>query len=1815
MNYDYQNLIRSAANLSGVITESGTLNLKLNGLNEVSLTHVQSDVHTYSTLLINLKYHGLELAGDYQAAKSKLTELLNIRESLISSSTDIISRDEKIVENLKKLEEDVAAINSFTESVYYRVLNLSEKKKIIQKRNDTILNYFSALSGKLSTYQQDINSLLREYDIVVQNLNALATSTSRLSFTYSSERSKLNILYTQLNTLSLRFLNIETKVQVLVKRVLVLTSAVTETKNFYASSTAEHIQAVDGYNDLASLVFRLEYQFNSITAKLNTIRCNYNQFVNQDYLNQIEGKPYLDMEATIKKLINGFLILSGDNTTVVKDKDGIYTIHINWPAYPEREHYVVQLPKPQVIKYELPSNACPVTCGGCSGQCPVVKCNAPSSTTPTPTPTPTSTTPEPMCEFTLTDIETVNGDAGCDIECYVLGKKIGVFPAIKTNPPTSIKFTVPLGTTKEDFVFKNVNGSCQDRFTFELFLGSVLAGTFSVAYDPGDPAGTELVEKDRISCGKSCTILVKDLNANMIIDDDLDLYINGNFSVMFPGSVNPTTEYNVLVNDGNVLFEFKFKKSNGKNTKKEIEIYNGGTRIFQQVVTCYSTTVPGTVVSRFSVPVTCPSSSSLRALLNAEVADRLNAALTKFYQVEGHPVYEREALRLDLSFAFEYPYNHTFAEVYLSVSNGDESLAFNSNAELVPDLGQSFVRLDSNFNRQLVVPLSLDFYSRFKGYDLVVTVGDINQAQRFGLTSDKEAELTGRVYRYLIDYCTSFNPVLPPIYLTAEVSESEVTVDFIEKYPLAYLLLAFNSDKQTFIYSPVDRLFFPLLKYTNIDTKFCLVPHQKGIDYYSIAVPVTDYVSYRLVYLSQTDVSRIFDYLVCSNDYLYVYDLETVAQAVSLREFSQGVRQDYLVFALSLKLVSLHYEDSSKALQVATSVAPQDLGKQVDLYLFSKLNGQFVWFDPANYQFVPDDQPVKWKTQTLLGQTFEIPAYLVAKALSLVPSLYLGYGNAEANAYSSSALDLMYSESNSIELTDYRFQTGSPPFKIHSIEVLSSTNPLHFTIDFDQTVDFTGCDWVATEGHEISTYLLLKNQDQYYQVTDSVIELGNSWANLDLSNPIARLPCSQHLNVSYEFNDALKELLTKTYEVILAFSLDSLGLEDIVRNRRYTQTKFLSLSKCSALSGSFVSEELLAEDVFMWVDSKIWIDVSLVPRTHYFVFLELPDGLYTVGPGQSLLKDSFPSHTGPTALPLMDQDVVCHVYRSSFSIQSLLQLTCLGAPITINLRSKALISTAFTQEYSIVRDIYRTEILEIDRNIYGNQDFTYSYSELTDSAGSFIEMRLTLDSRVAQGTFIYPVLARPNDPYVFALDLGYSSKPNITAIHQNSLASFRVSLVPLSELRELQPLSFSYSTSPLILSIDPSIYLAVHENLMIGMYLSDVSIEEAVFRQRFLPAKQLQLAPAKEEQLTLFSLTGQATPLFRSTSPQRDALLCFEHYTTSLNEASPFLRYPHWYLAMAKAVTTEEQSRWIPCGEVLLAGMFDAIVSVKPGFSALYVQPENFLSLVKDKDLLSLKVDVAGQQQVKLKLLEIESVVVTYTNSAGQALFPLEPVASSGLHFELELMGTVLTGCIVQGQLDFNTPVIEWANKKIQSYQPTDFIQVGHQLSRTYEFPQSGYCEFYFKANRDCYVEISEEGISLIQANQSQYLHTGLHVKHAVMLLIKTDDLTDLEFTYYFTPPRLIVPGLPILLSHASVDFAALFKQQDTPYRIEIVPLSLAQGPGSEVTGVFKSQDVIEAVIDFKDSQVWQSNLYSTDCLVNFDIPPSTVIAVTQVIK
>jgi hypothetical protein len=121
------------------------------------------------------------------------------------------------------------------------------------------------------------------------------------------------------------------------------------------------------------------------------------------------------------------------------------------------------------------------------------------------------------------------------------------------------------------------------------------------------PAPTTTTTTTTTTAKPTCTFIIKDHNENTIIDDDLDLYVDGKFVQTFTGSTNPSTSYEMNFSSGTHTFEFKVKKPNGKGTAKQIEILrkSDNKQLAWRTVYCRMGTAVGTTIFSASIYLPC----------------------------------------------------------------------------------------------------------------------------------------------------------------------------------------------------------------------------------------------------------------------------------------------------------------------------------------------------------------------------------------------------------------------------------------------------------------------------------------------------------------------------------------------------------------------------------------------------------------------------------------------------------------------------------------------------------------------------------------------------------------------------------------------------------------------------------------------------------------------------------------------------------------------------------------------------------------------------------------------------------------------------------------------------------------------------------------------------------------------------------------------------------------------------------------------------------------------------------------------------------
>lgn len=110
-----------------------------------------------------------------------------------------------------------------------------------------------------------------------------------------------------------------------------------------------------------------------------------------------------------------------------------------------------------------------------------------------------------------------------------------------------------------------------------------------------------------------CDITLEDGNTNRIIDDDFDVYYQGNKIITMVGSINPSTSYKLTcMSDGTFTLDFVCIKLNGAGTGKQIIIKDSNGTTIDTVQMSFSGKV-GEKISKTFKNV-CPKTSSSTTL-------------------------------------------------------------------------------------------------------------------------------------------------------------------------------------------------------------------------------------------------------------------------------------------------------------------------------------------------------------------------------------------------------------------------------------------------------------------------------------------------------------------------------------------------------------------------------------------------------------------------------------------------------------------------------------------------------------------------------------------------------------------------------------------------------------------------------------------------------------------------------------------------------------------------------------------------------------------------------------------------------------------------------------------------------------------------------------------------------------------------------------------------------------------------------------------------------------------------------------------------
>lgn len=1768
-------------------------------------------IDTYRIRFADLQYHAQRFQQEANLFSDRISQLL----AKISLTTDLGQRlrkaDEILVSELARIEEEVLAVHRYCESQYYQVLNLLDKKAVMTARNKLVTEYFNALSVKLVQYTNDLNSLLRDYAKTNQQLTDF--SIRRATFKHKTEEidSKILVLANGLQNLKLRGKRIEFELARHSKRVNELRLVVTANRSFYCGANEDQTKLVDDFQSLTNALNKIEGQISLISAKLEEINCNYNRFLNLDQLNSVENAPYLDMEEAIKKLISGFLIIAGDNTIVEKDANGIYTIIVKWPEYPEREKYDVKLPKPQVIKYEMPSNSCPVTCGSCSGMCPTVDCQSTTcgscNTGPTSTPTPTPP-PSVDCQYVLTDYRAADPTftPGCDFDCYVDGIKIGTFPASKTDPPTSLTVTRPAGSGGTLIEFRAVKGSCKNIIDVEVTKnGTTLSGgcgTFAVAVDTNHTEPYSYKVPGCFSCTvekKRCKVKIKDLNANRIIDDDLDLYVNGVFAKSFPGSTDPTTEYEIETEDGNVEFIFKYMKYNGYGTKKEIEIYDdSGAKIYTGVI-AFNPLNPklayGDTVATFNVPVTCKKSSTDSLKLIPVTGDlRAELEIPPIYQASLVPEFSASVLRIHLSLQFDYPANHAFFNLHIgALGPGSRLVAFTEQGIVTDGTWPVYRRADSTFMPEILIPLPTDFYRRYKDSQLVVAVSDDSRCQDMGLDSLVEAYKSNRIYSFDIDFCSKLNTV-PPLSIKPVFSERQIQFQ-VPDLNLAFYLLGSKTGSLTdLLLNPATGRFEPMPT-SSPGLSEATSRANDGTVSFSLSETYDEFSGFELAWVDPT-TPDLLRYRQCGAP-----SYPFASSPDSLDSFYRKMANDYAIFSLSLRLDRFQINPSSGDVEVTYTVEDKELGLSVDLYLFTEIDQDLTWYDPEGKRFARE-LPVVVRTHVLeKDRVLSIPSLILDQALSLSPpNLWLGYGNSEANQHASSALDLKYAtRSHALNLTNYRIS----PVSVCNLAQLQVTELADGFIYFRASFSSEGPRYV-------SLYYVFLFHNQHYVWSNNQLQAIPSWPlALDPTLVGERLAFRQELvfNLSLQ-HEALRDQLRQNIgRLFVAFRFDDEEFSDLLSVGRYAPAP-LFLTKCSEFSPLARGVQVSDENVFMWIELDK-VQLSLLEEQQFYLFVVTDSTRFP-------LMGSLET-TDLISLPALSKtSFEGKIYTSTLAeISDQSQLACLDQPYSVRIDALAARPTVFSFTYDLRNSLFETEILPVGQH-RGNQDFWFRYLPMTDRVGSTIDFEVSLNPALAGKTvLLWPALVS-DSLYFFTADSASAYSLDFAG------QTFPISLVKYARETDAEPISFQVTTSQVTTSpfrlridFDPHLWSGLlADTVQFTFLLSDSDIHEAVFRRRSLDGPRLDLLPLNAVDLTdslvLFSDRSVKT-LYQSdeVANRQRSLAYFNYWSHNLAEVSPFSALPLWFMTKARPVLLEQESvlKWElkPYGQLYLAGIADLASAVSVSMEQLNFD-QNLVAVAHD-DRLYLELRACARQRIRLLIDEVE--YSTVTNYFGLAYFEIERPPNK-LDVEIRYLQAKAVFSFPSNQLVFpDAP--DLLQTLHQSLNQERFIQSVKERSTVQHHLNPGITDFVFTADYPCIVTVADEQTMLLSASPSTSIHCSLAVFGTLTVTIqpfsvRTAESGQSHYTYYFTESRPVHSYHPVTLSQESLQPDLRLGFPDTPYFIHAQglyaqDLSLA-GDSDEVCLVI---DGLEYWRDFSEGKVHDFGPYQQPVSISVLLPDS----------
>lgn len=360
----------------------------------------QSDLQSFRLAFENLQHHNVTISSNYESALAKLRTLIGQVDMLVTDKDDLLEKDLQLTAGFEKLALEVSVVFNFLESTLFRTMNLVEQQAYIESKKSIFSEYFSQLATKVAAYEVKFNDLSREYQDSVLELSKYDYALNNVNESLVSKSLKINELYRRLNDLNKLYESARADYLILSKKIAEMQAFHYKYVNLYCSTGENISNSTNYYVDYSSRVAKIESSFDTLDKMLYDIACNNARAINIAMNNDIDAEKFIDKYNVLQDFISKDFIVAGDNVMVQRDREGIFTVNINWPKYPKREQHTVQLPTPQLVLIEQASQGCPATCtnsGGVAVPTPETGTTTTTTTTTTAGPgeTTTTTTEEP----------------------------------------------------------------------------------------------------------------------------------------------------------------------------------------------------------------------------------------------------------------------------------------------------------------------------------------------------------------------------------------------------------------------------------------------------------------------------------------------------------------------------------------------------------------------------------------------------------------------------------------------------------------------------------------------------------------------------------------------------------------------------------------------------------------------------------------------------------------------------------------------------------------------------------------------------------------------------------------------------------------------------------------------------------------------------------------------------------------------------------------------------------------------------------------------------------------------------------------------------------------------------------------------------------------------------------------------------------------------------------------------------------------------------------------------------------------------------